>query len=153
MTFPVVDILKITKPARPVFKVFIHCSASDYPAHDNAETMDNWHKERGWSGIGYHFFIKKDGTIQAGRNIEKTPAAQKNHNTGSIAICVHGLKKENFTKEQRGALKALCLILNRLYRGGITYHGHREVEPNKECPVFDYRAWLDLDKNGRMQTV
>lgn len=114
--------------------------------------MDKWHKERGWSGIGYHFFIQKNGTIQHGRNLELVPAAQKGHNTGSIAICVHGLRKELFTKEQQASLKALCITLNRIYRNSLTFHGHKEVEPNKACPVFDYCAWLNLDKDGFMKS-
>ena len=153
MTFPILKLTDIKKPKRNVAKVFLHCSASDHAHHDNAETMDKWHKERGWSGIGYHYFIRKDGVIQVGRDIEKVPAAQRGHNTGSIAICVHGLDVNKFTKEQRASLTALCLTLNKLYRGGLTFHGHREVEKNKACPVFNYRLWLRLDKDGRMGTV
>ena len=33
----------------------------------SAATMHEWHKANGWSGIGYHFVIRKDGTIEAGR--------------------------------------------------------------------------------------
>ena len=39
------------KPARPVRRVFIHCSASDNPDHDSAAVMDAWHKQNGWAGI------------------------------------------------------------------------------------------------------
>ena len=151
MTFPIIsDVRTVKRPKRPVSRVFIHCSASDHAHHDNAATMDKWHKERGWSGIGYHFFIRKDGTIEGGRNIESIPAAQKGHNTGTIAICVHGLDKSKFTHFQRASLRALCIHLNELYKGGLTFHGHKEVEPNKACPVFDYKEWLSLDAKGRM---
>ncbi len=150
MPFPTIDISKIKKPERAVYRVFLHCSASDNPAHDNAGTIDKWHKERGWAGIGYHFFVRKNGDVQAGRGLELIPAAQKGHNTGSIAICVAGLDKDKFTVEQKAAVKALCHALNKLYRGGVTFHGHCEVEPNKTCPVFDYKDWLGLDKNGIM---
>lgn len=153
MRFPIIDITKIKKPKRTVFCVFLHCSASDNPAHDTAETIDRWHKERGWAGIGYHFFIRKDGTIQAGRDLEKVPAAQKGRNTGSIAICVHGLNKGMFTADQRASVKALCITLNKIYGNSLTFHGHCEVEPNKSCPVFDYRDWLGLDKSGRMKVT
>ena len=52
------------KPLRPIDRVFVHCSASDYPQHDNVATMRQWHLERGWSDVGYHFFIRKDGTLE-----------------------------------------------------------------------------------------
>lgn len=151
MTFQKIDVRLVKKPKRMVKRVFIHCSASDRPEDDNAATIDRWHKERGWSGIGYHFFVRKDGTIESGRDLEVIPAAQKGHNTGSIAICVHGLKEKNFTLHQRSALTALCLHLNMLYERKITFHGHCEVEKNKTCPVFNYRLWLHLDSAGRIQ--
>lgn len=88
------------KPARPVSRVFVHCSASDNPAHDSAAVIDAWHKKRGWSGISYHFFIRKDGALEMGRSVEKTPAAQGGHNTATIAICLHGLEVDKFTEAQ-----------------------------------------------------
>lgn len=149
MKFDAIDLTKIKKPARKVYYVFLHCSASDNPEHDNPQTMEQWHIERGFREIGYNFFIQKDGTVREGRNIERTPAAQQGHNTGSIAICCHGLKREAFTDAQRHSLKALCLTLNQLYKGGLTFHGHCEVS-NKSCPVYDYKDWLGLDAHGRM---
>lgn len=148
--FEPISVMELKKPQRKVFKVFLHCSASDRPEHDFPFVMEQWHKERGFNEIGYHFFIQKDGTICQGRSMEKIPAAQQGHNTGSIAICCHGLEKDKFTKEQRAALYALCYTLNGFYKGGLTFHGHCEVS-NKTCPVFDYKEWLKLDFDGRMK--
>lgn len=147
--FAEVNISKVPKPKRNVFCVFLHCSASDNEKHDNAETMHKWHLERGFNEIGYHFFIRKDGTIQYGRDCERVPAAQEGHNQGSIAICCHGLEKDKFTDAQRHSLRALCIHLNALYKGGLTFHGHKEVAA-KDCPVYPYKVWLGLDENGRM---
>lgn len=140
-----------TKPKRPVSRVFLHCSASDVPAHDNVATMRAWHLANGWSDVGYHFFIRKDGTLEAGRSLELTPAAQSGHNTGTIAICCHGLDAAKFTAAQFATLQALCREIDAAYDGAVTFHGHREVA-NKLCPVFDYRAVLGLDSKGRMGT-
>lgn len=137
------------KPRRRVERVFLHCSASDVPAHDDVKVMDAWHRARGWSGVGYHFFIKKDGTLQAGRDVEKTPAAQAGHNTGTIAICLHGLDIEKFTEAQFVTLRALCFAIDTAYDGKVTFHGHREVAA-KACPVIDYKAVLELDKVGHL---
>jgi N-acetylmuramoyl-L-alanine amidase len=137
------------KPRRPVSRVYLHCSASDVPAHDNVATMRAWHKDRGWSDVGYHLFIRKDGTIEPGRSLEMTPAAQSGHNTGTIAICLHGLAVDKFTDAQFTALRRLCGEINDTYADEVTFHGHCEVAA-KACPVFDYRKVLGLDPKGRM---
>jgi N-acetylmuramoyl-L-alanine amidase len=141
--------MAFTRPGRPVERVFVHCSASDVVAHDNVATMRKWHVEdNGWSGVGYHFFIRKSGELEAGRPLERTPAAQVGHNTGAIAICLHGLDVDLFTQEQFDTLIGLCNEIGVAYgEGGVTYHGHCEVSA-KSCPVFDYREVLGLDENG-----
>lgn len=136
----------IIKVERPINKVFIHCSASDNPAHDKIAVIKQWHLQRGFKDVGYHFFIRKSGKIEAGRPLDIKPAAQEHHNTGSIAICLHGLEKDKFTDEQFDTLNALCDEIQSVY-SDITFHGHCEVS-DKSCPVFDYRRVLGLDKNG-----
>lgn len=137
------------KPARPVSRIFVHCSASDNPAHDSAAVIDRWHRDKGWAGIGYHYFIRKDGTLELGRDLEKTPAAQENNNTATIAICLHGLEKDRFTDAQFETLRVLCNQINRAYGYVLTIHGHCEVA-NKACPVFDYKSVLGLNDKGNM---
>jgi peptidoglycan hydrolase-like protein with peptidoglycan-binding domain len=137
------------KPARPVTKVFIHCSASDNPAHDNVATIDQWHRENGWAGVGYHFFIRKFGRLEMGRDLEKVPAAQAPYNAGTIAICLHGLSINAFTLEQFDTLQGLCHQINEAYDGAVTFHGHSEVA-KKTCPVFIYRDVLNLTAEGAL---
>lgn len=146
-----------TLPARRVSRVFIHCSASDadgmlYRGEDLVRTIRRWHtdprpKGRGWSDIGYHYLIDKRGALLAGRPLERIPAAQAGHNTGTIAIMVHGLRE--FTPESLDTLRQLCVIINDAYGGNITFHGHCEVS-NKSCPVFDYRTLLKLNNMSQM---
>lgn len=137
------------KPARTVTRVFVHCSASDRPEHDSAAVIDQWHRQNGWAGIGYHFFIRKDGVLEIGRDLEKVPAAQAGHNAGTIAICLHGLEKDRFTPDQFDTLGELCLQIKEAYQGQVTFHGHCEVA-KKACPVIDYRNTLALDAAGVM---
>jgi len=151
MKFESVDLSKLTKPKRLVNKIFLHCSASDNPLHDDSRVIEKWHVERGFTEIGYHFFITKSGDIQEGRSLEKRPAAQKNRNLCTIAICCHGLDKELFTHKQKISLRALCIRLYDLLGGIVTFHGHCEVDSGRSCPVFPYKDWLDLDENGRMK--
>lgn len=136
-------------PDREVDRVFIHCSASDQPAHDDVTVMRDWHVNgNGWSDVGYHYFIKKDGTLQEGRPLSRNPAGQAGHNRGTIAICLHGLAEERFTKAQFDSLIALCKEIDRALGGMVSFHGHSEVS-SKACPVFAYRKVLGLDQHGR----
>ncbi len=59
----------------------VRCSAAD---------VDLWHKERGWSGIGYHFLVRKDGRIYRGRPLNKMGAHVSGMNNCSIGICAEG---------------------------------------------------------------
>ena len=137
-----------TKPKRKVQRVFIHCSASDHAHHDNIATMKRWHLERGFADVGYRFFIRKDGTLEYGRDIEKTPAAQKGHNRGTLAVCLHGLHINLFTQAQFKTLKALAKQIDHNYEN-LSFHGHCEVS-SKACPVFDYQKVLNLDRYGSL---
>lgn len=139
---------KFIIPRRDIDRVFIHCSASSNKKHDDVSVIRKWHKERGWSDVGYHYFIKFDGTLQEGRDIERTPAAQKGHNTGTIAICLHGLKDEDFTEDQFETLKELCGDIF-IEIPDVTFHGHCEVAA-KSCPVFAYHDVLNLDEFGHI---
>lgn len=138
--------MKFNKPKRKVSKVFIHCSDSDRYYHDNIETIRKWHvQDNGWSDVGYHFFITKDGYIHTGRDIKKIPSAQKGHNTGSIAICLSG--RNEFTEKQFESLRKFCKEIKQAYDNKITFHGHCEVS-GKTCPVFDYKEELNLNNQG-----
>ena len=137
------------KPKREIDRVFLHCSASANPNHGDVEIIRAWHHQRGWSDIGYHYFIPFNGVMQVGRDIEKSPAAQKGHNTGTIAICLHGLFNHDFTLNQYETIQTLCKQINIAYEGKVTFHGHCEVS-NKTCPVFDYKSILELDSAGHI---
>ncbi len=147
---PLVDLSHLDlETERAVSRVFVHYSYSDNPSHDNVETIRRWHLARGFSDVGYHFFVRKNGRIEKGRDLDKTPAAQKGNNTGTIAICLHG-KEENYpSPEQEKSLRALCMALNFRY-DGLTFHGHKEVA-DTSCPgSLDYKGILGLNDLGVM---
>lgn len=129
---------------RKIDTIFLHCSASDNPRHDDISVIRDWHvnpkpKGNGWADVGYHFFITNAGQIQIGRPIEKIPAAQKGFNTGSIAICLSG--EYEFTEAQFAALRELVNKLTIKY--SITsVRGHNEVDDGKTCPNFNVKEAL-----------
>lgn len=139
---------EIKKTKRTVRRVFLHHSATDNPKHDNVDFIRKVHVEQnGWSDIGYHYFITKDGIIHECRPLFRKPAAQKGHNTATIAICLSGV--EEFTKKQKKSLIWLCNEINTLYEG-LSFHGHSEVN-NTLCPAYPYKSWLNLDNEGIIQ--
>lgn len=144
------NVVTFTKPSRKVHTVFLHCSATSNPSID-ANDINDWHVDRGWTCIGYHYFMSSDGVLQYGRDIELTPAAQSGHNTGSIAICLNGLVPSDFTQTMLNNLKNFCMQINGAYRG-IRFRGHKEVAA-KSCPVYDYRKVLSLNEQGYMSAA
>jgi N-acetylmuramoyl-L-alanine amidase len=59
-------------------------------SHHTLETIDAWHKARGWEGVGYHYVIEKDGKIRKGREENYHGAHSKPVNTRSLGICLAG---------------------------------------------------------------
>ena len=113
----------------------------------SAKDIDRWHRERGWLGIGYHFVIKRDGTLEKGRHISASGAHAKGYNNRSIGICLVGgvaedkkTPENNFTEAQMLSLKCLLMKLTEDFPQAEVI-GHRDVNPHKACPSFNARAW------------
>jgi len=68
-------------------RIILHHAAC---AKCTAEQIDAWHKGKGWSGIGYHFFVRKDGTIYRGRPENAVGAHAYNSNHDSLGVCFEG---------------------------------------------------------------
>ncbi len=130
---------------RKITKIILHCSASDR-VDQTAAMMDLWHKARGFKSpsgkhIGYHFFIRPDGTLEHGREIEEVGAHCEGHNSNSIGICLAGLKK--FSPNQFATLVTLLQTLKGVYPKA-TVHPHNEFNKNKACPVYDVSPFKAL---------
>jgi N-acetyl-anhydromuramyl-L-alanine amidase AmpD len=137
--------------------IVLHCSASDNPAHDDIAVIKQWHLERGFKAVGYHYFIRKNGDIQIGRTIDFVGAHTIGFNLESVGICLSG--DQEFTEEQ---FKSAARLIDNLYlilpnlkkKYGVL--PHRFFNTNKTCPnyqikeVFKYMtAELNIDKSGK----
>jgi len=126
---------------RDINKIIVHCSATPEGRDISAATINDWHKERGWSEIGYHYVVSLNGVIEYGRDINKTGAHCKGQNTGSIGICYIGGcdsnmdPKDTRTEEQKESLLLLIKTLKKMHPGAEVY-GHRDFS-TKSCPSFD----------------
>lgn len=129
---------------RDIDKIIIHCSATPEGRHTTVEEIRQWHLQRGWKDIGYHYVIYLDGTIHRGRPESVVGAHCSGYNKNSIGVCyIGGVDKDGKTpKDTRteGQKRALREILNRLKRDypKATLHGHNEFA-NKACPSFNVK--------------
>lgn len=98
-------------------------------------------KGRGWDDIGYHFVIRRDGSVEVGRNINVTGAHCYGKNTGTIGICMVG-RGDNYTEAQYDSLRALALM--GIHKNPeMKFHGHYEFDDDKpDCPGFKVPEWI-----------
>jgi N-acetyl-anhydromuramyl-L-alanine amidase AmpD len=94
-------------------------------------------KGRGWSDVGYHYVVRRDGTVEEGRAEEVIGAHAYDNNSNTLSICiVDGSGGFNFTFKQLVSTQELIESLRVKY-GPLKVIGHRDVDAGKECPQFD----------------
>jgi N-acetyl-anhydromuramyl-L-alanine amidase AmpD len=133
--------------ARDISRIIVHCSYTPPSMDIGADTIRAWHvEERGWSDIGYHYVVRRNGEIEDGRPVERMGAHARGNNSDSIGICLVGGMAEdggddcNFTRWQWEALSVLVDSLDEEY-GHLEVIGHRDVDDSKTCPTFDAIEW------------
>lgn len=132
---------------RAIDEIIIHCSATPEGRNYTAVDIDRWHRQRGFNGIGYHYVILLDGSIEQGRLLGQVGAHCVGHNAHSIGICYIGglaadgkTPKDTRTPQQH---ESMTMLLRNLHRHwpAATIHGHCEFAA-KACPSFDVQAWI-----------
>lgn len=144
---------------RPINLLVVHCSATPAARDIGVNEIRGWHKANGWNDIGYHYVIRRDGTVETGRAEAIAGAHVSGHNAKSIGVClVGGVKPDmtpeaNFTPAQFIALEQLLRQLKGRFPTARIC-GHRDLSPDrngdgkvtpgewvKACPTFDVPAW------------
>lgn len=139
------DLKKYRRDFKLINKIIIHCSDSDQPRHDDISVIKAWHKCRGFVDVGYHFFIKKDGTIQEGRPLSWVGAHCENENLFSIGICLSGSKQFN-DAEFLSCLNICKIMMDRFKIAKERVYPHNFFNKNKTCPNFKLDKIWELDK-------
>ena len=140
---------------RQIKEIIVHSTATPEGRETSVEDIRSWHKQRGWSDIGYHYVIQIDGTINAGRPIHISGAHCEGKNKYSIGVtyvggCDSDMKpKDTRTDAQIDSLEYLIGYLCASYPGAEVY-GHRDFS-TKACPCFDAKIEYKpiADKYGR----
>jgi len=102
----------LSKRKKTSFIVLHHAAASS----SSSDSIHKIHLQNGWAGIGYHFYIRKDGSIYSGRPIDTVGAHVSGYNSVCIGVCFEGnFEKEKMSVSQLNAGKDLIKYLKSLY--------------------------------------
>lgn len=127
---------------RTITLIVLHCSGVKPSVHQDISVIDAYHKSQGWKGVGYHFYVRRDGTVEVGRPLEEVGAHVVNHNKYSIGICyegglnARGLADDTRTEAQKVAMRELLEQLHDRFPKALIV-GHHDLDPRKDCPCFD----------------
>lgn len=137
-------------PSRVGF-IVVHCSATRPSQNFDVNDIRRMHLQRGFLDVGYHFVIKRDGTIQRGRDLDRQGAHVSGYNHLSVGVCLIGgvsendvnVPQDNFTPEQENSLRTVLALLRREFPNAVI-QGHRDFPGvKKACPSFDVATWLE----------
>ena len=143
-------------PDSRVTVIVIHYSATPIERDFTAADIDRMHRARGFNEIGYHYFIRKDGTVETGRDLSQPGrfeqgAHSKGENSSSIGVCFEGGVRasapnvgfDSRTPAQERAMERVVWDLLDRFPGAVV-KGHRDMPgAATQCPGFNAQAWWD----------
>lgn len=134
--------LGVTSNNRNIKEIIVHCSATPEGKDFTVSDIKKWHLQRGFSDIGYHWVVYRDGTIVSGRPESISGAHCTGHNSISIGVCYIGgcasdgkTPKDTRTPAQKDALVKLLKELKVKYPRAKIYPHYKFA--NKACPSFN----------------
>ena len=139
-----------------IHTIAVHYSATYPDQNITRDDIDKMHRQRGFRMIGYNWFIRRDGTLEEGREEGTMTAGISGHNSGVVHICfAGGLEREtgnnvgvwNPTAAQEAAMIKLIHGVQSRWPNAKRVIGHRDVAAT-ECPGRDDVAqWWADNKN------
>lgn len=134
------------KSKRTITEIIVHCTATPEGKDYTVDDIRKWHKERGWSDIGYHYVIDRKGHILTGRDVDTIGAHCEGHNAHSIGVvyiggvsALNGKPKDTRTLAQKAGLIRCLTELKSIYPQAKIY-GHCDFTKSKPCPCFDAKT-------------
>ena len=147
---PLVSKESVEKNKRNIKFIAIHCAATKPSMEVPISRITKWHVKRGFRTVGYHYYIRRDGSLELGRPIDETGAHVKDFNSVSIGICYEGGINENGEPSDNRTEMQLKTMIKLLIELGAEYpkaviKGHRDFpKVYKACPSFDVREWCEF---------
>lgn len=135
--------------------ITLHCAATPARMDIGVREIRQWHLERGFRDVGYHYIIRRDGTLERGRDENVTGAHTGGYNASNLGICLVGgvaddakTPQNNYTQAQWDTLRELLTDLHKRYPEAIIMgHNGFPGHESRGCPCFDWRAYRDALHN------
>ncbi len=110
--------------------IILHHAAAE---RASPEQIHAWHQGRGWAGIAYHYYVRKDGAVYRGRPEDSVGGHTLDHNALSVGVCFEGnFQEETMGPEQLASGRELTAALRQRY-GDARVICHRDVNATA-CP-------------------
>lgn len=122
-------------------QIIIHYTETQEYQDFDIYDVREWHKQRGFSEVGYHFLIKIDGIVEIGRDMDLIGAHCYGQNSDSVGICYVGGKctdgtlADTRTPEQMKSIQTVIDYVRAVY-GHLPVFGHNDYS-DKVCPGYD----------------
>ena len=145
------------KISREVTEVVVHWTETPTNKNIGSEELNAIHLASKLKGIGYHYVIRRDGSLQRGRpiNIEGQHAPTNDHNERSIGIAFVGginvpsgtpnlenfVSVQSLTRSQFNTFDHFCRGFYSRFPGGQIV-GHNDIDPLEDDPGFDVREYV-----------
>lgn len=137
------DKLKVTKI------VLHHIAAKSMSVED----IHRIHLNQGWAGIGYHYYVRKDGHVYIGRPIEYVGSHCKGQNSISVGIALEGdFRYEKPTDEQIKSVRELIPEILKVYPTIKRVYNHKDLYPTA-CPVVNLKEMVTGNSKGELTDV
>lgn len=141
---------------REVTEVVVHWTETPTNKNIGSEELNKIHLESGLKGIGYHYVIRRDGSLQRGRpvNIQGEHALVNNHDERSIGVVFVGginvpsgtpnlenfVSVQSLTRSQFNTFDHFCRGFYSRFPGGQIL-GHNDIDPIENDPGFNVREY------------
>ena len=107
--------VRLKKSKRVITEIIVHCSATPEGKDYTVQDIRRWHKQQGWSDIGYHYVVYRNGHVEPGRDVDISGAHCVGHNAHSIGICyVGGMDSTNRNAKDTRTLSQKAALLSLL---------------------------------------
>jgi len=128
------------KKLKAVTYIVVHGSATKDDQDIGVEEIRRSHRQKGWLDIGFHYVIRRDGTIEDGRPYDVPGAHARGYNDKSLGICLVGM---NYTEVQLESLSQLLVDLTSTHYDAVVCQEDDLPNRNKPRLSFDLKAWWD----------
>ena len=143
----------IPEKRRSTDTIVLHHSAGT----GSVEDVHRIHRGQGWPGIGYHFYVRKNGEVYRGRPEEQIGTHTAHYNASTIGVCFEGnFEQEKMPDAQYNAGVELVRYLLDKY-GPLEIKGHRDFNatacPGRNFPINDMKEEASMQRYNTLKEM